>query len=185
MFHQGVAQRRRTPTSAPREGEAWRSAGVLLESSGQREKLPPLRICFRCRRTSYSRPERSCGPLRSRAPADARVWPRRSQLTSADPPSSCFAGTGEERRGRAGAWWWQRPGGAGGGPALGVVPLGQVEQPSACERICPLRQVARLLRQAAVELFHDATPQHHRTAHLRWSARLTSRHRLCPPGKRH
>ncbi len=42
--------------------------------------------------------------------------------------------------------------------ALEIVPLGEIEQPPSGERIRLLGQIARPLREAAVEIFHDATP---------------------------
>ncbi|MCA6121237.1 hypothetical protein J6500_04855 [Bradyrhizobium sp. WSM 1704] len=41
--------------------------------------------------------------------------------------------------------------------------MSQIEKPPLGERVGLLRQIARPLREAAVELFHDATPQHRRT----------------------
>lgn len=47
--------------------------------------------------------------------------------------------------------------------ALELVPLGQIEKPPPSERVGLLRQIACPLREATVELVHDATPQHSRT----------------------
>jgi hypothetical protein len=47
------------------------------------------------------------------------------------------------------------------GLALQVAPTGQFEQPTPGKRIGFLGQVARLLREPQVKLFHDAILQHH------------------------
>ena len=54
---------------------------------------------------------------------------------------------------------WDRPSARGSGSALEIVSLSQVEQPSPGERVRILGQIARPLREAPVELFHDATPR--------------------------
>ncbi len=71
--------------------------------------------------------------------------------------ASGFAGSGEEQGWRRCAWR-RRPSATCSRSALEVVPLGQIKQAPPGERVCLLGQIARPLREASVELFHDATP---------------------------
>lgn len=69
-----------------------------------------------------------------------------------------FAGAGEQHGRRRRTRGRDRPTACGSWFALQVVSLGQVEQPPPGERVRILGQIARPLREASVEIFHDATP---------------------------
>lgn len=71
---------------------------------------------------------------------------------------SSFAGAGKQDGGRRGTRRRDGPTAYGSRSALQVVSLGQVEQPAPGERVRILGQIARPLREAPIEIFHDATP---------------------------
>src|SRR3954471_13768551 len=68
-----------------------------------------------------------------------------------------FAGLGKQHRRRHRTRGRDGPTAAGSCSALQIVSLGQVEQPPLGERVRILGQIARPLRKATVEIFHDAT----------------------------
>jgi hypothetical protein len=91
-------------------------------------------------------------------PATERVA-RNEDPSDQAPRSSGFACSGKQRTRRRRPRRGDGPSASGPGSALEIVTLGQVEQPPPGERVCLLGQIARPLREAFVELFHDATPR--------------------------
>lgn len=142
---------RRTPRPA------WKRAGIAMED----EKTRLLAEVQRCRRlaASITNPE-----VIERLAVLAEEHERRataSPTRRTGRAESNLAGTGEQHGGRRRARRRDGPSDGRSGSALGVVPLGQIEQSSACKWVCLVRQIARPLREPAVELFHDATLQQH------------------------
>jgi len=86
---------------------------------------------------------------------------------------SGFAGAREQHRRWRGALLGNGPPDRGAWSALEVVSLGQVEQAASREWVRLLRKIARPLREAPIEIFHDAPPQHHRKPDFNslWDAR--------------